>query len=754
MIKLLLLKCCICIALLSGANTIIVKNADELKKANKEAKPGDIIVLQDGIWTNITISLNCKGTKEQPITFKAQTAGKVIISGNSKLQIGGTYIIVDGLYFTNGYAGNDAIIKFRVNNNELANNCRVTNTVINNFNNPKRMDENYWVALYGKHNQIDHCSFQNKKNMGVMMAVILDDERSRENFHSINNNYFGFRTPLASNTGETLRVGVSQHCEFNSNTQIIDNFFENCDGETEIISLKSGSNVIRNNLFKECSGAVVLRHGDNNTVESNVFLGNNKPGTGGVRIINKGQWVVNNLFYECRGRDFRSPIAIMNGVPNSPAHRYVQVTDAVIANNSFYNCTPLSFCDGSDAERSATPSNVAFINNIYFNNTDNIAYKKHDDISRIRFAGNIINDAMSQTMPDGFNKSSINTQNEGAAIIPISNNNGIAISDSLNAISSTRLAGKLSATPGITDIAKFKQVIANAETKCGAAWFGPSFMTQEQTRIRVTCKTADDVYKALQENTTGSLEIILTKKKYQFPAPLILNANVTVSARSRRTIKFNTAFSDFLFYITAGNNITFKKLRIDMDDVETKSFISSDTSGSSNHSNLSITDCHFKRGKMQFFNAAKTTVLDSIIITNNTFTDNKGILFNFSHELDKKGYYNVEKLVIANNTITEHKGQILVMQRTGNDESTMGPNLSFINNKLTDCKSDEPLIHLYGTQVSAIMNNSFTNCNGGKTLILFEDIVRAAHSLRSNSIINSGKVVENQFVVSDGNVVK
>ena len=81
-------------------------------------------------------------------------------------------------------------------------------------------------------------------------------------------------------------------------------------------------------------------------------------------------------------------------------------------------------------------------------------------------------------------------------------------------------------------------------------------------------------------------------------------------------------------------------------------------------------------------------------------------------------------------------------------------NSSFINNKLTDCKSDEPLIHLYGTQVSAIMNNSFTNCNGGKTLILFEDIVRAAHSLRSNSIINSGKVVENQFVVSDGNVVK
>ncbi|MBK7290657.1 MAG: hypothetical protein IPI78_10815 [Chitinophagaceae bacterium] len=83
-----------------------------------------------------------------------------------------------------------------------------------------------------------------------------------------------------------------------------------------------------------------------------------------------------------------------------------------------------------------------------------------------------------------------------------------------------------------------------------------------------------------------------------------------------------------------------------------------------------------------------------------------------------------------------------------------GQILVFSNNKLTDCKSDEPLIHLYGTQVSSIANNSFTNCNAGKTLILFEDIVRAAHSFRTNLITNSGKVVEDPFVVSEGNVVR
>ena len=75
---------------------------------------------------------------------------------------------------------------------------------------------------------------EQKKNMGVLLAVILDDGRSRENHHSIDHNYFGRRPVLGSNGGEIIRVGVSQHCQFNSNTQITNNFFEQCDGETEL----------------------------------------------------------------------------------------------------------------------------------------------------------------------------------------------------------------------------------------------------------------------------------------------------------------------------------------------------------------------------------------------------------------------------------------------------------------------------------------------------------------------------------------
>src|SRR5687768_4164677 len=146
--------------LFSRAGTIIVGNADELHAASMRAQPGDIIILKNGTWKDVQLVLACNGTKEKPITFRAQSPGKVLITGHSSLRLGGKYLIVDGLHFTNGYAGDEAVINFRINKDQLANYTRVTNCVIDDFNNPGRMQENYWIAFYGKNNRLDHCSFR------------------------------------------------------------------------------------------------------------------------------------------------------------------------------------------------------------------------------------------------------------------------------------------------------------------------------------------------------------------------------------------------------------------------------------------------------------------------------------------------------------------------------------------------------------------------------------------------------------------
>ncbi|TMI61494.1 MAG: DUF4957 domain-containing protein [Bacteroidetes bacterium] len=746
----------ILVSTISIARNIPVKNIDELNKANKEAKPGDTIVLQNGVWENAIIKLDCSGTKELPIIFKAQTAGKVLISGNSKLNLGGNYIIVDGLYFEKGYAGNDAVIKFCINKDKIANNCRVTNTVINDFNNSKRLDENYWIAFYGKNNRLDHCSFLNKKNLGVLLAVILDDERSRENFHSIDHNYFGVRQPLASNGGEIIRVGVSQHCEFNSNTQITDNFFETCDGETEIVSIKSGSNIIRNNLFKECQGAVVFRHGNFNTVENNTFLGNNKEGTGGVRIINKGQWVVNNYFYQCRGVGFRSPLSIMNGVPNSPANRYVEVTDAVIANNSFVECTPISFCEGSDTERSVPPSKVYFENNIFFNSKDTQLCHIYDDISGIKFSGNLMS-AIYNPNITGFTKNAFTLTKTTSLPFPNPVPGSSAkyiIGDSLKTISKERLGSPLSDKPGHASTKRLQETWMNAVSSCGAKWYNPKNKQVVKQRKK-DCKTAKEIEQLLSENSSAELTINLTGTEYVFSSPLTIINDVSLTSTQKQIIRFsNSSNSGFFIQLKAGKNLKLTNLNLDLNSVSAGTFITTDTSGSSNHSNLYMNNCVIKNLNGAFFTAAKSAISDSIIINRCTFSNGNGVLFKFDNEIDNKGYYNVEKLKITNSSFKEHKDQLLTMLRGGNDESTMGPHLIFSNNSVSNSntKTDLALIHLYGTQYSLLEKNSFSNSNIGKSLIVYEDAVRAAHSIRNNSLTNSGKIVTNKYVKEKNNI--
>jgi poly(beta-D-mannuronate) lyase len=711
MLRILLLKCCLLSTIIAMANTVIVKNIDELNEANKKALPGDIVILQNGEWKNVTINLDCSGTQEKPVTFKAQTPGKVLITGNSKLKLGGNFIVVDGFYFTNGYGGDD-VISYRVNSKQLANNCRVTNTVVNNFNNPKRMDENYWVAFYGKNNRLDHCSFIDKKNLGVLLAVVLDDERSRENFHSIDHNYFGRRPALASNGGEIMRVGVSQHCQFNSNTQIKNNFFESCDGETEIVSIKSCANVIQENIFKECQGSVVLRHGDNNLVAGNYFLGNDKTGTGGVRVINKGQKVLNNIFYKCRGVDFRSPLAIMNGIPNSPANRYVQVINAEISNNLFYECAPLSFCEGSDTERTLPPDHVIFEKNIFYNKRDHSIYTTSDNIDGFIFAANKVSREIKQTLNNGFEKT----------------------------------------MPDITLLKKIAPVEKESYQSSGALWFSKQSVTPENSSLLINCSTATQVYAALARKE--DVTIRLTGKDYKLTSPFIISKKVRFTGDNKTLINISSAKMLSAFLVEDKGNLSIENLKITGPGIKATHFISNDTSGNVNHFNITIqnstiSDLHRNNDCRDLLYIHKYMLADSIVIRNNSFINNYCNFFIMADEKEDKGYYNAERIVITQNTFNKQQGSLLNIYRGGNDESTLGPNLTFSNNDIRYCNApdSQPLIRLTGVQVTRFISNKFSDCNQTATLILYKDVVRAKHFLEKNIRVNSGVIETNQFVM-------
>ncbi len=269
----------------SGGET--VKTIEEFNTAMQTATPGDKIVLANGVWENTELLIDANGTAENPIVVTAEEKGKVILTGLSNLRISGEYIEVSGLVFKDGYTPTSEVITFREKKGVYAHHCRLTECVIDNFNNPERSVSETWIAIYGKNNRVDHCYLTDKRCRGVTMTVRMVDEACRENNHRIDHNYFGYRQNYGSNGGETLRLGTSHYSLSTCGTTVEANYFDRCDGEHEIISNKSCGNTFKNNTFYECRGTLTYRHGHDNTSEGNFFFGNGKDHTGGIRIINE-----------------------------------------------------------------------------------------------------------------------------------------------------------------------------------------------------------------------------------------------------------------------------------------------------------------------------------------------------------------------------------------------------------------------------------------------------------------------------------
>lgn len=349
------------------AREIPVADAAALEKAFTEAQPGDTILMAEGTWKDAEILFRAGGTAEAPVTLRAQTPGKVILSGESSLRFVGAHLVVDGLVFQEGFVNSGHVISFRGDSDEEASDCRLTNTAIVNYNPPASAESSTkWVSIYGARNRVDHCFFKGKANRDQVITVWLN---GKPNDHRIDWNYFGDRPALGKNGGEIIRVGDSKTSLEVSRTIVEHNYFENCDGEAEIISNKSCENIYRHNTFVKSSGALTLRHGNRCLVEGNYFLGGGKEGAGGVRIIGEGHRVLNNYFADLAGEEFFSAIGFMACIPNSEPSGYVQIKDAVVAFNTVVNCrSSLYFGIGFGSRGRKLPAlDCVIANNVVFN---------------------------------------------------------------------------------------------------------------------------------------------------------------------------------------------------------------------------------------------------------------------------------------------------------------------------------------------------------------------------------------------------
>lgn len=375
-------------AILANAQTFFVSDVDEFNSAVNQASPGSTIVLKNGTWENAELEFSADGVEGDSITLTAETPGEVILTGTSRLEIAGDYLIVKNLDFNGGHTDGDAVISFRRSSSDVANHSRVTNCRILEYNPDSDATEYKWVSLYGEYNRVDHCHFEGKRHEGALLVVWLSGSA---NHHRVDHNYFADIPELGRNGGETIRIGTSDNSMTESRTIVEYNLFEACDGEIEIISNKSGFNIYRYNTFRDNEGTLTLRHGNDCEVYGNFFFGGDKR-SGGVRIIGERHKVYNNYFEGLKGDGFRAALSITNGVPDSPLNRYFQVKNAEVVHNTIVSCKePFAFGEGKSDELSLPPTDCIISNNVVDKTTGSKAFTLTDNPINFTYSSNYVN---------------------------------------------------------------------------------------------------------------------------------------------------------------------------------------------------------------------------------------------------------------------------------------------------------------------------------------------------------------------------
>lgn len=178
------------------------------------------------------------------------------------------------------------------------------------------------------------------------MAIWPEPEYGRPVSHIVRGNYFSRPrySPKADGSGkwngqETIRVGTSHVSLYDAGCLIENNVFDRCSGEAEIVSIKSGKNIVRGNIFLACEGTVVLRHGNGSIIENNYFDGQNAAGTGGIRIVGTDHVIRGNYMQDLAGEGgYEYAICFVMGVENAVLNSYSQVERAIVEGNVAIDC--------------------------------------------------------------------------------------------------------------------------------------------------------------------------------------------------------------------------------------------------------------------------------------------------------------------------------------------------------------------------------------------------------------------------------
>ena len=701
----------------------LVRTPEAFKATVQGLAPGDSVVLADGVWRDFEMVFTGQGTRAKPIRLRAQTPGKVVISGKSNLRIAGRHLIVSGLTFKDGFSPSSEVISFRQDSKTLAFDSRVTEIVIDGFNKPERSAEDYWIGLYGQNNRVDHSHLQGKLNSGVTLAVVLSAPESQQNHHRIDHNYFGPRPPLGSNGGETIRVGTSPFSRTRSLTVVEDNYFEGCSGEVEIVSNKSGGNIYRRNVFVRSQGSLVLRHGDDNLVEDNVFLGGGLDHTGGVRVINAGQTVRNNYFQGLRGDGFTAALVLMNGVPNSPLNRYNQVLDARIEKNVFVDVNAVLFGAGADQERTLAPARSTLSANVFLGAGDRAVFTALAPIDGLTFTGNVVNGVAPLDGATGFEARTFSRE--------------------------TLADGRVypdAATRKALGLKEPVKLLARGET--GVAWYPKDDHAVAFDSGRVLKITPGQNQLSAAAAKAGAGDIIELADG-DYVQGQIVEITQPLTFRAQKGAKPVVTFDrPNLFSLTGQGSLKVQGLRLSgarAPAAAGNALIRVTPRSPLNNYAVELIDIDVAElaGGEAFavLIGESGTFADHVTIQDSRFTDIGGAVLRIADAPGDTGVYGVERVDVAASRFDRLGAPVFDIRRGGTDESTFGPQVRISDSTFRDIAPGQPSMKLDGVQLVKLDANVFERAAPARVTIHVgkPDLSDAGHPGAALEIIDQRK---------------
>jgi poly(beta-D-mannuronate) lyase len=298
------------------------------------ARPGEVIVVKNGEYTtSAPIVVSARGEAGKPIRIAAETPGGVTLRGTDGFDVaaGAAHVVIDGFVFAH-QSGRTQI-------RSGASHIRFTHVVF------MCTGDGAYLTIAGDDTEIDRSEFRDKRTVGNMIDVRGAGSQIAQRVHIHDNYFHDFTSPgPGTNGAETIRFGLSGLSLSKGLGVIERNLFVRCTGENEMLSIKSGSNIIQDNTLLDSPGAqLTLRHGNGNIVEAN---------TGAIQIGNGGAEVADGAPLTSHDRPDETYVTsniLVNNTRNIFMTRRDQglgATKATVAHNIIRGGGPAAYIDG------------------------------------------------------------------------------------------------------------------------------------------------------------------------------------------------------------------------------------------------------------------------------------------------------------------------------------------------------------------------------------------------------------------------